>query len=162
MNTMTKFPPPRTPVTQAVPAPDVFSALQRQVGRLFEDFTPSFAPAFWSERDVADFQAPMDVARTKDGFELTLELPGVEEKDVDVGYADGVLTIGGHKAVEAERKDKTFQFVERRYGAFTRSIRLPEGVSADKIKASMSKGVLKVFVPTVAAPEAKKIAVTAA
>ena len=77
----------------------------------------------------------MDLAETKDGLELTVELPGLEEKDVDVSVSDGLLTVSGEKKIESERQDKNYQFIERSYGSFSRAIALPEGVKADQIKA---------------------------
>jgi len=150
------------PVKQGVPAtrpiPDVFGALQRQIDRLFEDFTPALTVG----RGVSEVRARMDLAETKDGLELTVELPGLEEKDVDVKVSDGVLTVSGEKKFETEQKDKAYHFVERSYGSFSRAIELPEGVTSDQIKATMSKGVLKVTVPTPAKPEPKKIEVKSA
>lgn len=135
----------------------VFGSLQREIDRLFDDFTPAFAGA----RSFADVKCKMDLAETKDGLELTVELPGLEEKDIEVSVTDGLLTISGEKKFESEQKDKTFRFIERGYGSFSRSIELPPGAKADDIKADMSKGVLKVVIPTPAKPEARKIEVKA-
>lgn len=153
----------QVPVKQATtpairPPLSVFGSLQREIDRLFDDFTPSFAVG----RPLADVKARMDLADTPEGLELTVELPGMEEKDVNVAVADGVLTVSGEKKFESEKKDKNYHFVERSYGSFSRSLALPQGVKADQIKATMSKGVLKVVVPTPAKPEAKKIEVQAA
>ena len=144
----------------AVPSRSVFSvfgSLQREIDRLFEDVAPSFAAG----RSLTGVRARMDLAETKDGLELTVELPGLEEKDVDVSLSDGVLTVSGEKNFESEKKDKNYHFVERSYGSFSRSIALPEGVKSDQINATMSKGVLKVAISTPAKPEAKKIEVHA-
>ncbi len=133
----------------------VFGSLQREIDRLFDDFAPTFA----TSHATAEVKCKMDLAETKDGLELTVELPGLEEKDVEVTVSDGVLTVSGEKKFETEEKDKTYRFVERGYGAFARSVALPEGAKAEDIKASMSKGVLKVTVPTPVKPEPKKIEV---
>ena len=95
-------------------------------------------------------------------IEITAELPGLEEKDVQVNLADNVLTIRGEKKAEKEEKDKAYRLVERSYGSFVRSLELPEGVNADAIKASIDKGVLKVTVPKPAPAQVKKIDVKAA
>ena len=134
---------------------NIFGSLQREIDRLFEDFTPAFP----SGRALIDVKAKMDLAETKDGLELTVELPGLEEKDVEVAVSNGLLTVSGEKKFESEKKDKNYQFVERSYGSFSRSIPLPDGVKADQVKATMSKGVLKIAIPTPAKPEAKKIEV---
>ena len=153
----------QVPVKQgAAPAPrpffNVFGSLQREIDRLFEDFGPAFAGG----RGLVEVRCKMDLAETKDGFELTVELPGLEEKDVDVSVADNMLTVSGEKKFESEQKDKNYRFIERSYCSFSRSISLPEGVKADQIKATISKGVLKVAIPTPPKAEDKKIEVKAA
>jgi len=137
------------------PHATVFSSLQREMDRLFDDFTPFFA----GPRGLAEIKCKMDLAETKEGYELSVELPGLDEKDVNLSVVDGVLTVSGEKKFESEQKDKTYQFVERGYGSFSRSLSLPANVKAEDIKASMSKGVLKVTIPAAAKPEAKKIEV---
>ena len=104
----------------------------------------------------------MDVTETDKQIEITAELPGLEEKDVQINLADNVLTIRGEKKAEKEEKDKTYRLVERSYGSFVRSLELPQGVNADAIKASIDKGVLTVTVPKPAPAQAKKIEVKAA
>jgi HSP20 family protein len=134
-----------------------FDTLQREIDRLFLDFgrglpalgAPSLAPT-------------IDVAETDKEIEITAELPGLEEKDVEVNVADNVLTIRGEKKAEKEEKDKNYQIVERSYGAFARTIELPDGVDPDAIKASIAKGVLKVTVPKPAPAKAKKVEVKTA
>jgi HSP20 family protein len=140
------------------PLTNVFGSLQREIDRLFEDFTPSF-PALRGEAEV---RCRMDLAETKDGLELTVEVPGLDEKEVEVSVSDGLLTVSGEKKFESEQKDKSYRFIERGYGAFSRSISLPEGVKAEDIKASMAKGVLKVSVPMPTKAQPKKIEVKSA
>ncbi len=137
---------------------NVFGSLQREIDRLFDDFSPAFA----SGRAIFDVKAKMDLADTKDGLELTVELPGMEEKDVEVAVRDGHLTVSGEKKFESEKSDRNYQFIERSYGSFSRSIALPEGVKADDVKATMSKGVLKVVIPTPAKSEVERIEVKSA
>jgi HSP20 family protein len=132
-----------------------FTTLQREIDRLFDDFGRGF------ER-VAPVATPkIDIGETDGEFEITAELPGMEEKDVNVHFADGVLTLSGEKTVEAERKEKAYAVNERTYGAFTRTIPLPAGIDPAAIKASMSKGVLKVIAPKPASAKASKIEVKA-
>ena len=154
--------PAQIPVKRAAnPAqivPSIFGSLQREIDRLFEDFSPSFAIG----RDLSEVRCRMDLAETKDGVELTVEVPGLDEKDVEVTVSDGLLTVSGEKKFETEQQDKNYRFVERGYGSFSRSVALPEGVKPEDIKATLSKGVLKVLAPTPAKPEPKKIAVTTA
>jgi HSP20 family protein len=135
-------------------------SLQREIDRLFDDFTRGF-PAF-SSGGAAELLPSVDVTETDKQIEITAEMPDLEEKDVQVNVADNVLTIRGEKKAEKEEKDKTFRLVERSYGSFVRSLELPEGVNADAIKASIDKGVLKVTVPKPAPAQVKKIDVKAA
>jgi HSP20 family protein len=137
-----------------------FMSLQREIDRLFDDFTRGF-PAF-GKVGVPELLPNIDVTETDKQIEITAELPGLEEKDVQVNVADNVLTIRGEKKAEKEEKDKTYRLVERSYGSFVRSLELPEGVNADAIKASIEKGVLKVTVPKPAPAQVKKIDVKAA
>jgi HSP20 family protein len=101
----------------------------------------------------------MDVTETAKEIEITAELPGLEEKDVQINVADNVLTIRGEKKAEKEEKEKNYRLVERSYGAFERTLELPEGVNADAIKANIAKGVLKVIIPKPEPAQAKKIEV---
>jgi HSP20 family protein len=92
-----------------------------------------------------------------------VELPGLDEKDVEVKLANGSLTVKGEKKEDKEEREKDYYFSERRYGSFVRSFPLPEGVNADKIEASFAKGVLTIKLPKTAEAQAeKKIAVKAA
>ena len=139
---------------------NAFMSLQHEIDRLFDDFTRGF-PAF-STGGAAELLPNLDVTETDKQIEITAEMPGLEERDVQVNLADNVLTIRGEKKAEKEEKDKTYRLVERSYGSFVRSLELPEGVNADAIKASIDKGVLKVTVPKPAPAQVKKIDVKAA
>jgi HSP20 family protein len=104
----------------------------------------------------------MDVTETDKEIEITAELPGLEEKDVEVNVADNVLTIRGEKKAEKEEKSKNYQIVERSYGAFARTVELPDGVDPAAVKASIAKGVLKVTVPKPAPAKATKVEIKTA
>jgi len=151
-------------------ADNPFISLQREIDRLFDDFTRSFPsfpslssfPALGNGGAVSSMMPTMDVAETDKEIEITAELPGLEEKDVQINVADGILTIRGEKKAEKEQKDKNYRLVERSYGSFERSMQLPDGVDLDAIKATIDKGVLKVTVPKPAAKQVKKVEVKAA
>ncbi len=145
-------------------ADNPFVSLQNEIDRLFDDFTrgfPSF-PSLGGNGGMAAMVPTMDVAETDKEIEITAELPGLEEKDVQINVADNILTIRGEKKAEKEQKDKNYRMVERSYGAFERSLELPEGINADSIKATIDKGVLKVVVPKPAPAQVKKIEVKSA
>ncbi|RMD60865.1 MAG: Hsp20/alpha crystallin family protein [Alphaproteobacteria bacterium] len=149
-------------------------ALREQMDRLFDDFLsdvrwPSLSRDLFSwEPFQSTFSGTgaldvrFDVAETDEAIEVSAELPGMDEKDIEVTLADGVLTIKGEKKAESETKERDYYLKERRYGAFSRSIRVPETVDPDAITARFDKGVLTVLLPK--RPEAqsrkKKIEIT--
>ncbi len=137
-----------------------FLSLQQEIDRLFDDFTRGF-PAFGT--GIGHAMTPtMDVAETDKEIEITAELPGLEDKDVQINVADNILTIRGEKKAGTEEKDRNYRLVERSYGAFERSLELPRGVNLDAIKARIDKGVLTVTVPKPAPAQVKKVEVKTA
>jgi HSP20 family protein len=134
-----------------------FSVLQQEIDRLFDGFSQNFR-----EFPPRDMMPKMDVGETDKEIEITAELPGLEEKDIQLNLADNVLTIRGEKKNEREETKRDYHLVERSYGSFTRAVQLPDGVNGDGIKAVMAKGVLKVTVPKPAPAQTKKINIQAA
>jgi HSP20 family protein len=106
----------------------------------------------------------VDVAETDTAYEITAELPGMDEKNIEVNVANGGITIKGEKKEETEEKKKDYYVSERRYGSFERYFTLPEAADADKIAATFKNGVLKVTLPKTAEAQkpAKKIEIKAA
>ena len=96
----------------------------------------------------------MDLVERHEAFEMTAELPGLDEKNIEVNVANGVLTVKGQKEEDKVEKKEDFHLRERRFGSFSRSVRVPDMVDADKIEASFKNGVLKVTLPK--KPEAQK------
>jgi HSP20 family protein len=123
-----------------------FGSLRRDMERLFEDFTRDFG---WGPPALAGMAAAprVDVSETDTEIKLEAELPGVDEKDVEVVLSDGRLTIKGEKKQEKEEKKKDFHLVERSYGSFARSIALPFEAAPEQVKAKFANGVLTVTVP---------------
>ena len=139
-----------------------FESLKQEVDRLFDEFDGGFWPspfrrAFQSEplRRLQEATPAVDIAEKDGAYEISAELPGMEEKDIDVSVANGVLTIKGEKREEKEEKRKDYHVSERRYGTFQRSFSVPDGIDADKISASFKKGVLTIALPKT--PEAQKL-----
>jgi len=141
---------------------DPFTSFRQEIDRLFDDFGrgwPRMGATFPS-RDVFSAVRPsMDVAETDKEIEISAEVPGLQENEVQVDVSNDILTVRGEKNAEKEEKDKNYHLVERSYGSFSRSLQLPPGIDADQIKASLSNGVLKVVIPKPAASQAKKIEV---
>jgi HSP20 family protein len=106
-------------------------------------------------RTDAELLVPeLDVRKTTKSIVIEAELPGVEEKDVSVRLAHGLLTIRGEKKHEREEKDESHYLAERSFGSFERSLRLPETIDEGKVEARFDKGVLKITAPK--KPEAVK------
>jgi HSP20 family protein len=89
----------------------------------------------------------LDVRESEDRFDVTLDLPGLEPSDVNVTFEDGMLSINGKREFSTEDKDDTWHRIERSFGTFARSIRLPQKADTEKIEASFDQGVLTVSVP---------------
>ena len=123
--------------------------------RLFDRF---LEPAWPEMPSLGEWGPTIDVTEDKEAVTVKAELPGVEQKDIDVSLREAVLTIKGDKHAEREEKDKRHHRVERSYGAFLRSIRLPAAVEADKVTATFKDGVVTITLPK--APEAKGTAIS--
>ncbi|SIO56447.1 HSP20 family protein [Rhodovulum sp. ES.010] len=105
---------------------------------------------------VADWFAPASEASHDDGgYSIRMELPGVEEKDIEVSLDDGVVTVSGEKQSSREEKGETWYFSEREYGSFSRSFRLPPDADGEAVKASLKDGVLTISAGRKAPSEAK-------
>jgi HSP20 family protein len=151
------------------------TTLQREIDRLFEDFGRGswrwpFGRALtelepmWSNVTSWSTMPAVDVVEKDKAYEITAELPGIDEKNVELTVSGGMLSIKGEKSEEKEEKQKGYYLSERQYGSFQRSFALPEDVEADKIDASFKNGVLTVSLPKKAEavkPE-KKISIKAA
>jgi len=104
---------------------------------------------------LAEFLAPASEASLAEGaYRIAIELPGVEDKDIEVTCHDGLVVVKGEKKTEREEKGDTWYFSERQYGAFSRSFRLPPDADGDKIEADLKDGVLTLVVPKSAPKEA--------
>ena len=154
--------PTRLPVkTEKSPVPQtwsVFEGLRRDIDRLFDDFggglwrNPLRRSAFdmmpFSGRELTLPAVPaVDVSDTEKAYEIAAELPGIDEKNVEVKVSNGILTIRGEKQEEKEEKKEDYYLRERNFGSLERSFQVPDGVDTDKIEASFRKGVLTVTLP---------------
>lgn len=144
-------------------------SLRREVDRLFDDFGSDFwrspfrrqaldmEPVFRREFN-AGLSTAMDIAEKDNAYEVTADLPGFDEKNIEVKLENGSLCIKGERKSEKEEKKKDYHLTEREFGSFQRRFTLPPGVDTDKIDARLSKGVLTVSLPK--KPEAQKPAKT--
>jgi HSP20 family protein len=158
--------PVKTTSTTPSPFPELFDwhpldQLRRQINSLLHELP--------SRRNLAEIEPfdrfftgwpalpAVDLVEKDDEYRISAELPGLDEKNVEVKLSGGVLTISGEKKDEREEKEKGYSFSERRYGAFKRGFRVPDGVDTDKVSASFAKGVLTVVLPkTAGAKRAEK------
>lgn len=115
-------------------------------------FWPSlYDPLRHAGQRVADWLAPASEAAVTDKeYKIAIELPGVEEKDIDLKVEDGVVTLKGDKRTEREEKGETWFFSERQYGSFSRSFRLPPDADGAKVDAHLKDGVLTIVIPKTA------------
>jgi HSP20 family protein len=132
------------------------SDIQGEVNRLFDNFFGRPAGAGVASRTWAP---PVDLYETKDDLVLTMEVPGVRDKDVSVSITGDLLSIKGERRFEHEVKEQALLHMERAYGKFERLVQLPIPVQADKIKASYRDGVLEVKLPKTEEIKPKEIKV---
>jgi HSP20 family protein len=142
-----------------------FESLRRDIDRLFDDFDGGSWRSPFRRIEAAFGNVPaVDVTETDKTYEIAAELPGMDEKNVEVKFANDVLTIKGQKRDEKEETKKDYYMRERSFGSFERSFAVPDGVDTDKIDATFKKGVLTVTLPKSAEAQkaAQKITVKAA
>jgi HSP20 family protein len=121
------------------------SRLRREMDRLWEDY---FGPGRRALQPLAEVWLPaLDVSESGDKVTIKAEVPGMEAKDIEISMVGDTLTIKGEKKVEKEEKEESYHLVERGYGSFVRSIRMPAPVNADKIEANYKNGVLTITCP---------------
>ena len=134
-----------------------FSTLQDRMNRLFRE---SYGPEGRDESlTTSQFAPPVDVYEDEHNVVLKVEVPGIDEKDIDVRVENNVLTVHGERKVEKEEKEENFRRVERQYGSFTRTFTVPSTVDAESIQADYDKGILKIVLPKKAEAKPKSIKV---
>lgn len=172
-NTNIEVKKPATPPT-VQPTGDVWHAMRHEMERMFDHFSNFDVSPFRRLSDIEHFwprpdggtmlSVDVDVAEDDKGYTITAELPGLDEKDIDVSISGDMLTLKGEKRAEKEEKNKNHYVCERSYGAFQRSFALPTDAEPDKIDAKFTKGILTITLPKnpKAQPASKKIQVKAA
>jgi len=138
---------------------DPFEALHRGIDRVFEEFRHGSLfgdlPSLFREGRALDMRLPrLDVAETDADVQIKADLPGMDEKDVEVTVGARTVTIRGEKKSESEEKKKNYHVKERTYGSVQRVVALPEGVDVDKTKATFKNGVLAIVIPKTAKAKA--------
>lgn len=175
VETTSKVPVKNEKSVSGMPQAWPFESLRREIDRLFDDFNGGFwrSPFRGSLFDVTPFRRgsadltalpAVDVSETDKAYEINADLPGMDEKNVEVKVANGILTIKGEKRDEKEEKQKDYHMRERSFGSFERSFQVPDNVDGEKIEANFRKGVLSVTLPKKAEAQksAKNITIKAA
>src|SRR6201988_5513672 len=135
-----------------------FSTLQDRMNRLFRE---SYGPEGREESLTSTtFAPPVDVYEDEHSVTLKIEVPGIDEKDIDVRIENNTLTVHGERKFEREEKEETFRRVERQYGSFTRTFTLPNTVDAEHVQAHYDKGILKIQLAKKAEAKPKQIKVS--
>jgi len=132
-----------------------FTTLQDRMNRLFRDSFGDREEAL----TTSTFAPPVDVYEDEHSVTLKIEVPGIDEKDIDVRVENNMLTVHGERKFEKEEKEENFRRVERQYGSFTRSFTLPNTVDTDSIQANYDKGILKIQLAKKAEAKPKQIKV---
>jgi HSP20 family protein len=134
-----------------------FSTLQDRMNRLFRE---SYSGEGRDESLTASSFAPaVDVYEDEHNVTLKVEVPGIDEKDIDIRVENNLLTVHGDRKIEKEEKEENYRRVERQYGSFTRTFTLPNTVDTDNVQATYDKGVLKISLPKKAEAKPKQIKV---
>jgi HSP20 family protein len=137
--------------------------LRQEIGRFFDDVEGPARSVFnFGLRNLAPIPA-LEMVEEGDGYSLSVELPGIDEKDVEISVADGVLCVSGESKQDEERKEDGFMISERRYGSFARKVALPADADEGDIKAKFKRGILKIKIAkdSDAAPRTRKIEIEA-
>lgn len=128
-----------TYITRFEPFRDLLN-LQGQVNRLFQDFGRGSDELI----TTGTFVPPIDIYEDEHSISLRLEVPSMQEKDIDIRLENNTLTVRGERNFEKEEKEENFHRIERRYGTFSRSFTLPNTVDSEKVEANCENGVLKI------------------
>jgi HSP20 family protein len=144
--------------------PDIWKSFRGEMDRLFDRFSfPSLPSLFGGQKDFSFNVPAVDVTEDNKAYKIAAELPGLDEKDIEVTVNDDMLVLKGEKRQEKEENDKNTYVSERSYGSFQRAFSLPTGVDRNKITADFSKGVLTMTLPKTAEAQhqQKKVAIKA-
>jgi HSP20 family protein len=132
-----------------------FTTLQDRMNRLFRDNYGEGQETL----STSTFAPPVDVYEDEHNVTLKIEVPGIDEKDIDVRIENNLLTVHGERKFEKEEKEENFRRVERQYGSFTRSFTLPSTVNPEQVQAHYDKGILKIQLAKKAEAKPKQIKV---
>jgi HSP20 family protein len=128
-------------------------SLRREMDRIWDQFSGA-RPTEWLKSEWAP---SVDVSETEDTVVVKAEAPGIDPEEMDITLSEGILTLKGEKKREREEKEENYHLVERAYGSFSRSVRLPAVVQEDKVKANYKDGVITIILPKTEQAKEKSI-----
>lgn len=131
--------------------------MRREMDRIWDNITRDRYPSTFEQ----DWVPSLDLSDTGDSLVVELEVPGMDSKDIDISITGNVLTVSGEKKRKREEKEHNYHLVERSYGNFVRSVRLPSTVDPDRVEASYKDGILTITMDKVEQAKTKKIEVNA-
>jgi len=148
-----------TLLTRWEPFRELFTMQDRinRMNRLFRESYSAEAPE--EALTTTSFAPPVDIYEDEHNITLKMEVPGIDEKDIDVRIESNTLTVHGERKIEKEEKEENFRRVERQYGSFTRSFTLPSSVDPGQVSAHYDRGVLRISLPKKAEAKPKQIKV---
>ncbi|RAU83827.1 Hsp20/alpha crystallin family protein [Pontibacter arcticus] len=123
------------------------NGMQESMPSTFSSMLDRFFNESVNNRTFTGFAPQLDACETEQGYELSLALPGVKKEDIMIDFQEGALTISGERRMESKEENKRYHLLETQYGAFSRTLYLPDRVNPDKIEARLNDGILEVFVP---------------
>jgi HSP20 family protein len=131
------------------PEGNQLNVFQREINRLFDDFFKGTGIKPWTEEmeSLGAFTPQVNMTEDEKSIQVSAELPGLDEKDLEISLSKDSLTIKGEKKEENEHKDKEAYYLERSFGTFTRVLPIPKDVNTEKAEASFKKGVLTITLP---------------
>jgi len=151
----TSTPSVKTQSTPSVRISDPWMSMRQEMNDLIT--------SFWGSKGAGplsgSFSPELDIAEKDNSFELRMDVPGMEAKDLDIQVQGNTVTVSGHRREEKEEKGKTFHRVERRSGSFSRTVTLPCAVTEKEVAAEYTNGVLNVVLPKCEKAKPNKITV---
>ncbi|MBF0279898.1 MAG: Hsp20/alpha crystallin family protein [SAR324 cluster bacterium] len=126
------------------------------VNTIFDEFFKSFDEG---EQRSASFSPRIDIKEDENAYHVSVEVPGIDKKDVEVSLKENILTIKGEKKQENSKKEEGYSWTERSYGSFRRTVRLPDAAQGGEVAANMENGILAITLPKAKQPEKKQITI---
>jgi len=140
-------PSPRRRLRRRLRLRDPFERMRQNMEQAFSERFEDLPSKWFGGDEAGIFRADLDIGETEDDLKITLDVPGIERKDIDISLSNHSLVVKGEREEKEEEKKEDYHRVERSFGAFERRITLPCEVDADRVSADLEKGVLTIMLP---------------